>query len=71
MSKFFEIVAEVVVGETKGGSPKKKKETYLVDALSVTEAEARFVGDWTKSGDVRDYSVYSVKESRILGIILP
>jgi len=67
--KYFEVVAEVVVGEMKSGKPKKKKEYYLVDAHSVTEAEARFVGDWSKSGDVRDYTVYSVKESRILSVI--
>ena len=67
--KYFEVVAEVVIGEMKNGKPKKKKEYYLVDAHSVTEAEARFVNDWQKSGDVRDYTVNGVKESKILQVI--
>ena len=69
MDKFFEVAVEVVVGHMKNGKPKKKKEYYLVNAQSVTEAEARMVQDWTKSGDVRDYTVHGVKESKILAVI--
>jgi hypothetical protein len=67
--KYFEVCVEVVVGEMKNGRSKKKKEYYLVDAQSVTEAEARLIDDFVKSGDSRDYTVCYAKESRILGVI--
>ena len=67
--KYFEVCVEVVVGQMKNGKDKKKKEYYLVDAQSVTEAEARLVKDFVDSGDSRDYTVYSVKESKILQVI--
>ena len=47
MSKFFEVTVEVVVATLKNGKDKKAKEIYLVDAQSVTEAEARTV-KWCK-----------------------
>mgnify|MGYP003665781088 FL=1 len=50
MSKFFEVTVEVVVATLKNGKDKKNKETYLVDAMSVTEAEARVVKDFSDSG---------------------
>ena len=49
MSKFFEVTVEVVVATLKNGKDKKNKETYLVDAMSVTEAEAR-VGPEARAG---------------------
>ena len=67
--KYFEVTVEVVVGQMKNGKNKKTKEYYLVDAHSVTEAEARLVKDFVDSGDSRDYTVYSVKESKILQVI--
>ena len=50
MSKFFEVTVEVVVATLKNGKDKKAKEIYLVDAQSVTEAEARTVKDFEDSG---------------------
>lgn len=69
MKKYFEVVVEVVVSVNKNGRPKKNKEPYLVDAESVTEAEARLVQDFSKSGNTLDFTVVSVKESRIVGVI--
>ena len=46
MSKYFEVTVEVVVATLKNGKDKKNKEIYLVDAMSVTEAEARVIGDY-------------------------
>ena len=37
--KYFEVTVEVEVATLKNGNPKLKKEIYLVDAQSVTEAE--------------------------------
>ena len=67
MAKFFEVPVEVVVATLKNGNDKKVKEIYLVDAMSVTEAEARVVKDFK---DVSiDYKVVGAKESRILRVI--
>lgn len=48
---------------------KKQKETYLVDAMSITEAEARIVETCTTIGGINDFSVFSVKESKIIEVI--
>ena len=69
MSKFFEVTVEVIVATLKNGKDKKAKETYLVDAMSVTEAEARVVKDFTDSGVQMDYKVSMAKESRVLRVI--
>ena len=56
--KYFEVVVEVEVATLKNGNPKLRKEIYLVDAMSVTEAEARVVQDFTDAGvniDSRKY----------------
>jgi len=69
MSKFFEVTVEVIVATLKNGKDKKAKETYLVDAMSVTEAEARVVKDFSDSGVQLDYKVSMAKESRVLRVI--
>jgi|TARA_Y100001958_G_C21073384_1_gene432142 hypothetical protein len=69
MSKFFEVTVEVVVATLKNGKDKKAKEIYLVDAQSVTEAEARVVSDFEQSGVQIDYKVSGAKESRVLRVI--
>ena len=69
MSKFFEVTVEVVVATLKNGKDKKNKEVYLVDAMSVTEAEARVEKDFTDSGVQMDYKVSMAKESRVLRVI--
>ena len=69
MSKFFEVTVEVVVATLKNGKDKKNKEVYLVDAMSVTEAEARVVKDFSDSGVQIDYKVVGAKESRVLRVI--
>tara|TARA_Y100000389_G_C17427240_1_gene500313 strand:- start:1144 stop:1356 length:213 start_codon:yes stop_codon:yes gene_type:complete len=69
MSKFFEVTVEVVVATLKNGKDKKNKEVYLVDAMSVTEAESRVVKDFEDSGVQMDYKVSMAKESRVLRVI--
>jgi len=69
MSKFHEVMVEVVVAQLKNGKDKKNKEIYLVDAQSVTEAESRVVKDFEDSGVQLDYKVVSAKESRVLRVI--
>jgi hypothetical protein len=69
MSKYFEVTVEVVVATLKNGKDKKNKEIYLVDAMSVTEAEARVVQDFTEAGVNVDYKVSGARESRIIRVI--
>jgi hypothetical protein len=69
MNKYFEVTVEVVVATLKNGKDKKNKEIYLVDAQSVTEAEARVVKDFVEAGVQLDYKVSGAKESRIIRVI--
>jgi hypothetical protein len=70
--KYFEVQVNVKT-ETEGfkGAVKIKvvKETYLVDAQSVTEAEARVVKQFVKSGFSQDYEVVGVKGSKVIEVI--
>ena len=49
------------------GKPKKKKEAYLVDAETVTEAEARVHAQFKTS--IAPFEVKSANVSRIVDII--
>jgi len=69
MAKYFEVTVEIEVATLKNGNPKLKKEAYLVDAQSVTEAEARVVKNFEDSAIQADYKVSGAKESRIVGLI--
>jgi hypothetical protein len=51
----------------KGTKEKRVTETYLVEALSVTEAEAKLVQDF--KGVMFDFEVKSVTSSKIIKII--
>lgn len=69
--KYFEVLVEIKTEiENKGGVKiKKVKESYLVDAMSVTEAEARVVQLFTKSGFSKDFEVVGVKGSKIMEVV--
>jgi hypothetical protein len=67
--KYFEVTVEVEVATLKNGNPKLKKEIYLVDAQSVTEAESRVVKDFEDSGVQLSYKVSGAKESRVIRVI--
>jgi hypothetical protein len=69
MTKYFEVTVEIVVATMKNGKDRKNKEIYLVDAQSVTEAEARVVKDFEEAGVTLDYKVSGAKESRIIRVI--
>jgi len=69
MSDYYEVVVALVTGVSKSGKDTVVKETYLVDALSVTEAETRVIDDFTKAKTQLDYNVVSAKESRIIRVI--
>jgi hypothetical protein len=56
-----------VVDTPKGQKEKKVTETYLIDAMSVTEAEAKVVKDF--EGYSFDFEVKGVNQSKIVKII--
>lgn len=63
---FQEVKVEFEV-DNGNGKIKKKSETYLVDALSVTEAEARVIEHFKSS--VTPFEVKSVRVSKVVDII--
>lgn len=61
-------VAKVVLSiETDKGKTKKVSESYLVEAVSVTEAESIVYKDF--EGDSTPFEVKSVTESRIIKVL--
>jgi len=71
MAKYFEVQVTMhhEVDNGKGVKIKKVKETYLVDAMTVTEAEARVVKQFVDSAIQLEYEVTGAKESKILEVI--
>jgi hypothetical protein len=67
MSTIYHTVSVKVKYEDDKGKIKTRTERYLVDAMSVTEAEARtvkFLGT-----QFNDYEIVSASQSRILHVI--
>lgn len=69
--KFYEATVAVEVGTLKNGNPKKKTESYLVNAVSVTDAEAKVAKYFEDSsgGVLVNYNVSSVKQSKVIDFI--
>jgi hypothetical protein len=68
--KYFEVLVQVrTESEDSKGNVKVKKnsELYLVDAMSVTEAEARVVKLFSNS--TFDFEVVSVRNSKVLEVV--
>jgi hypothetical protein len=70
--KYFEVLVSIKT-ETEGykGALKVKnvKETYLVDAMSVTEAEARVIKLFAQSGFSQDFEVIGVRGSKVIEVV--
>jgi hypothetical protein len=67
MSYFQATVVLVDINEK--GKQTKITEQYLVDAMSVTEAEAKVTKLYADEGSSVDFQVKSVKETKILQVI--
>jgi len=63
---FYEVQVEVE-NESDTGRVKKIKEYYLVQAVSVTDAEAKMYKEF--ESEANDWEVKMVKESKILKVI--
>lgn len=66
MTKYFQVVVKLKREDDKG-KLKTITERYLVDALTITEAEARVVKFMVDS--MLDYEISSATESRIMQIL--
>ena len=67
--KYFEVTVDLEVAIQKNGKPKIIKEVYLIDSLTVTEAEAKIIKYFVSSGTTIDYTISSVKQSRIINVV--
>ena len=63
MAQYFQVKVQFVNEDNK-----KQSVTYLVDAMSVTEAEARTIEYLTNEGE-ETFEVKAASESKILGVI--
>lgn len=67
MSKYWTATVQFETTDNQG-KVRKTKETYLVDALSATEAEALVHKEMKKHGET-DFQVVSASQSKILRVI--
>jgi len=69
--KYFEVLVAIKTETEFKGSVKIKtvNELYLVDAISCTEAEARVIAQFVKSGYSQDFNVIGVKGSKVVEVI--
>ena len=67
MTEFF-VVKAVFEVENDKGKIKKQTENYLVDAMSVTEAEANLTQYLTERGE-NEFIIKSASKSNIISVI--
>jgi hypothetical protein len=68
MAQFFQVKVQFTDIDDKG-KVKKQNIAYLVDAMSVTEAEAR-VTKYLVDNDESEFEVKAASESKIVEVIL-
>lgn len=67
MTQFFQVKVQFLI-EEESGKIKEQNLNYLVDAMSVTEAEARTVEFLTSQGE-KTFEVKAVTSSSIVHVI--
>ena len=68
MANYFQVKVQFTVEDSKG-KVKKQNVLYLVDAMSVTEAEARMVKYLTDNGE-NEFEVKAAIESPIASVVV-
>ena len=68
MAQFFNVKVQFKT-EDENGKVKKQNVNYLVDAMSVTEAEAKTVQYLTERGE-QEFEVKAASESKIAEVIV-
>jgi len=66
---YFSVLVELEGEPKRNGAPTKIREMYLVDAMSVTEAEAKTVSKLRDEGTIQDFQVTKVSETKYLAVI--
>jgi hypothetical protein len=66
---YFSVLVELEGEPKRNSTPTKIREMYLVDAMSVTEAEAKTVKKLTDEGTIQDFQVTKVSETKYLAVI--
>jgi len=69
MAQYFQVKVQFTVEDSKG-KVKKQSVNYLVDAQSVTEAEARMVQHLRDAGE-QEFEVKAASESKIHEVVIP
>lgn len=66
--RYFKVEVEIS-SETDRGKYKKHTEQYLTLATGCTEAEAQVISNFKEVGDIRDYRVKGVSETKIVEVV--
>lgn len=67
-NKYYAVKVQIRF-EDDNGKIKKKNESYLVNAVSVTDAEVKTAKDFTKDSPSFEWEVISVSETKILKVL--
>jgi hypothetical protein len=66
---WYSVTVQFVVEDEQTGKVKKVKETYLVKAVSITDAETQVAKDL--DGMMSDYRILTATESKIIRVTKP
>ncbi len=66
---YFSVLVELEGEPTRSGKPTKIREMFLVDAMSVTEAEAKTINKLRDEGTIQNFQVTKVSETKYLAVV--
>lgn len=66
---YFSVLVELEGEPKRNGAPTKIREMYLVNSMSVTEAEAKTVKKLRDEGTIQDFQVTKVSETKFLDVL--
>tara|TARA_B100001287_G_scaffold233087_1_gene204406 strand:- start:117 stop:323 length:207 start_codon:yes stop_codon:yes gene_type:complete len=66
---YFSVLVELEGEPNRSGKPTKVREMFLVDAMSVTEAEAKTITRLRDEGTIQNFQVTKVSETKYLAVI--
>lgn len=66
---YFSVLVELEGEPKRNGTPNKIREMYLVNAMSVTEAEAKTVKKLRDEGTITDFQVTKATETKYLDVL--
>jgi hypothetical protein len=68
-SKYYLVRIQMKIEDSESGKIKKHKESYLVNAVSVTDAEVKVAKDFSGTDSRIEWEVVSVTETKILKVL--